>query len=54
MEGFGINNIRTPTIRPPARSVRYVFWRLNTLTYSPDKEAGAVSLKFFGEEGSVG
>jgi hypothetical protein len=35
----------------PARAVRYVFLRLNTLTNSTDKEAGAVPVKFFGQKG---
>jgi hypothetical protein len=49
------HNIRTPSLRSPARPVRYVFWRLNTHTYSPDNGAGAVSPKFvLAKEGTDG
>jgi hypothetical protein len=34
-----------PAPRSPAQPIRYVFPRLNTLIYSPDKEAGAVFVK---------
>jgi hypothetical protein len=45
-EGFGNHNTRTTTLRSSARLVRYVFSRLKTLKYSPDKAAGAVHVKY--------
>jgi hypothetical protein len=39
--------MRAPALRSPARHVRYVFCRLNTLTYSTDKEAWAEYVKYF-------
>jgi hypothetical protein len=39
-------DIRTLVLRPPARPVGYVFFQLNTLRYSPDKEVGAVHVKY--------
>jgi hypothetical protein len=41
------HNIRTPTLRSPARAVRYDFPRLNTQIHSPDKGASAVFAKCF-------
>jgi hypothetical protein len=35
------HRIRTPTLRSPARAVRYVCSRLNTQMHSPNKGAGA-------------
>jgi hypothetical protein len=46
-EGFGNRNIRTSTLRPPARAVRCIFSLSDTLIYLPGKEAGAVSVFFW-------
>jgi hypothetical protein len=44
--GFENHDIRTLVRRPPARPVGYVLFQLNTLRYSPDKEVGAVHVKY--------
>jgi hypothetical protein len=47
------HDIRAPSLKSPARVIRYVFSRLNTHRYSPDKRAWTVSAKHFLAKGGT-